>query len=415
MKVKKLISLFLAATIASGCLAGCHGDGKDSSPVDSSQAEQTNVSDRTESVDDTVTSEISEPTASVKTDTTIRKTTVNDRLTKTYLQFDTPSLPGSLSGSLLQNPDRGFRLETMLYIGPEGELWQSDTGVGTLTQSALTIDYYMEEQPQLAQTYVYLTEYKEKDLDQKAFDAIHTYFDFLASKNLRILLRFAYHGMGDSYKSPTAQQIIRHIEQLKPLLAEYEDLIYVVQAGFVGAWGEWHSTPLSQSECKSILEATVDAVPAGLQVQVRYGRIKNLLDEDDPRRARIAFHDDYLVGYPLAGYSTADPGSPSIQKMVARDCLSTINDGEMPYGNDQEVVTTIDPFGLAKYLLKYRTGIVLACIIFSVFASSPPTVDTSAAAVTQVWSYVGELIFNMLVLVGSVKMADRIVREMMGL
>lgn len=59
--------------------------------------------------------------------------------------------------------------------------------------------------------------------------------------------------------------------------------------------------------------------------------------------------------------------------------------------------------------------IVLACIIFSVFASSPPTVDTSAAAVTQVWAYIGELIFNMLVLVGSVKMSDRIIREMMGL
>lgn len=59
--------------------------------------------------------------------------------------------------------------------------------------------------------------------------------------------------------------------------------------------------------------------------------------------------------------------------------------------------------------------IVLACIIFSVFASSPPAVDTSAAPVTMVWSYVGELIFNMLVLVGSVRMADRLVREMMGL
>ena len=59
--------------------------------------------------------------------------------------------------------------------------------------------------------------------------------------------------------------------------------------------------------------------------------------------------------------------------------------------------------------------IVLACIIFSVFASSPPVVDSSASAVTQVWSYIGELVFNMLVLVGSVKMADRIVREMMGL
>ena len=59
--------------------------------------------------------------------------------------------------------------------------------------------------------------------------------------------------------------------------------------------------------------------------------------------------------------------------------------------------------------------IVLACIIFSLFASSPPVVDPDAAAVTQVWSYVSELIFNMLVLVGAVKMADRVVREMMGL
>lgn len=59
--------------------------------------------------------------------------------------------------------------------------------------------------------------------------------------------------------------------------------------------------------------------------------------------------------------------------------------------------------------------IVLACIIFSLFASAPPVVDTNATAVTQVWTYIGELIFNMLVLVGAVKMSDRIVREMMGL
>lgn len=59
--------------------------------------------------------------------------------------------------------------------------------------------------------------------------------------------------------------------------------------------------------------------------------------------------------------------------------------------------------------------IVLACIIFSIFAGSPPVVDPDAAAATMVWNYIGELIFNMLVLVGSVKMADRVVREMMGL
>lgn len=59
--------------------------------------------------------------------------------------------------------------------------------------------------------------------------------------------------------------------------------------------------------------------------------------------------------------------------------------------------------------------IVLACIIFSLFASTPPVVNPDAAAVTQVWAYVGELVFNMLVLVGAVKMSDRIIREMMGL
>ena len=59
--------------------------------------------------------------------------------------------------------------------------------------------------------------------------------------------------------------------------------------------------------------------------------------------------------------------------------------------------------------------IALACVIFSLFASSPPAVDSSASAVTAVWSYVGELIFNLLVLVGAVKMSDRIVKEVVGI
>ena len=77
---------------------------------------------------------------------------------------------------------------------------------------------------------------------------------------------------------------------------------------------------------------------------------------------------------------------------------------------------------IGKSFLKSYAGvclegaiIVLGCIIFSVFASSPPVVDPDAAAVSMVWSYIGELVFNMLILVGSIKMSDRIVREIMGL
>ena len=59
--------------------------------------------------------------------------------------------------------------------------------------------------------------------------------------------------------------------------------------------------------------------------------------------------------------------------------------------------------------------IALSCIIFSAISSSPPAVDTSASVVTAVWTYVGELAFNLLVLVGVIKGCDRIVKEIMGL
>ena len=58
--------------------------------------------------------------------------------------------------------------------------------------------------------------------------------------------------------------------------------------------------------------------------------------------------------------------------------------------------------------------IVVACVIFTKFASSPPVADTSAAPVTMVWKYVGELVFNMLVLVGAVRMSDHIAKELFG-
>lgn len=72
---------------------------------------------------------------------------------------------------------------------------------------------------------------------------------------------------------------------------------------------------------------------------------------------------------------------------------------------------------IRSYIAELLDGavILLACIMFSLFASTPPVADTSAAAITQVWSYIGQPAFNMLVLVGTVKMSDRIIREVMGL
>ena len=59
--------------------------------------------------------------------------------------------------------------------------------------------------------------------------------------------------------------------------------------------------------------------------------------------------------------------------------------------------------------------IVLGCIVYSLFAASPPSVAAGTSAVSQVWTYIGELLFNMLVLVGTIKLSDRVVKDMMGL
>ena len=82
-----------------------------------------------------------------------------------------------------------------------------------------------------------------------------------------------------------------------------------------------------------------------------------------------------------------------------------------------ETTQNIGKSFLKSYIAVCLEGaiIVLACIIFSAFATSPPVIDVSAEAVNMVWKYVGELIFNMLVLVGTIRLSDRIVREMMGI
>lgn len=57
--------------------------------------------------------------------------------------------------------------------------------------------------------------------------------------------------------------------------------------------------------------------------------------------------------------------------------------------------------------------IVLACVIYAAFVSTPTV--SGGEATTMVWSYLTEIIFNMLVLVGLIKGSDRIIHEMMGL
>ena len=89
--------------------------------------------------------------------------------------------------------------------------------------------------------------------------------------------------MGRSPVGPTGEQILAHLDQLKPFLEKNKDLILVVQAGMIGAWGEWHSSVQglenSEETKAAVLEKLLSVVPAERNVQVRLPEFKNLLKD----------------------------------------------------------------------------------------------------------------------------------------
>ena len=158
------------------------------------------------------------------------------------------------NGLLARNPDRGLRLE--LYMGEE--IACDVFTVSRMANPAAHIERVIEkgiarcapEQITLAQVYFYLTGYRGGEIDEAGFQAMQIYFDTLRAHGLKALLRFAYStdpGVNDA----TQADMLRHIEQLCPFLERNKAYIHVLQAGMIGAWGEWHSEKKRVSRKKS--------------------------------------------------------------------------------------------------------------------------------------------------------------------
>lgn len=255
---------------------------------------------------------------------------IKKAVTKLNYSATISPLPGTKSKELLMNPNRGFRLELTMNPSNGNALNSNKTAETALLEQ---LDYYKDETPQLSQNYIYLTDYSKKDLDQKALDNIQKYFDVLKKNKIQSLLRFCYeYDDTNNVIGPTTDQMLRHMKQLKPLIEKNKDLIHVIQAAFIGLWGEWHH-PVYPHDEKVVLEAILDMAPTNKFVQVRLVRYKNVLDLNDPRRSRVSYHDDYLVGEDHA-WSVATTQNLSEYKLLLADAPNMLIDGEMPWGTD---------------------------------------------------------------------------------
>ena len=225
----------------------------------------------------------------------------------------------TVSDEIFPNPERGF------YSGSEV---RSADGKGI---SKATMTAARNQGRSLFLLEFNLKDYVSSDISEDFLQTIRARFESLRTGGLKCILRFAYcfpSGGNEEELAPfkpwdaPLEQVQRHLDQLKPVLHEYADVILVVQAGFIGCWGEWYYTDNFKDNAsrRALVDALLEAVPTDRQIELRTpGYKRNLFgftyadtitraEAHQPTpKARLGGHNDcYLTGPNDVGtYSTA--------------------------------------------------------------------------------------------------------------
>lgn len=244
--------------------------------------------------------------------------------------------------SIFPNPERGFTDQI------DGILKDSKPSLLKSNEDYFTAEGDRETQ-RLVMLMYYLKEYRTKNLSQAVLDGFDADMQILRKYGFKCVLRFGYNS--SSKDDASLEQTQAHIEQLKPLLAKNADVIYVLEAGFVGQWGEWYYSKNHGNETqqltanrRAILESLIDACPADRHLLVRYPLIKTqyLGDEktltaetahDGSARAKIGHHNDAFLNdwgndgtYGRDGEGEDD--DPVLRNYIAQETKYVPNGGE---------------------------------------------------------------------------------------
>ena len=150
--------------------------------------------------------------------------------------------------------------------------------------SASAIKSKRSENQTITLSMFYLTDFMEGDISEAALNVIGESLKAHRTAGSKAIVRFAYKDSYDESSAPfdpVVDIVLRHIEQLKPLLQEYSDIIMLFQAGFIGSWGEWAFTThftitddASYAPRKQVVDALLDALPKDRQVALRTATYK---------------------------------------------------------------------------------------------------------------------------------------------
>lgn len=205
--------------------------------------------------------------------------------------------------SIFTNPERG--LWRFVYLYPEHkELWENIDGTPLKVED---LKRWRKENFSLVYADVYLKSFRNTPFSVEALENINRQFAQIREAGLKSIVRFVYANYADE-PDASLEMILTHCEQLRPVLHENADIIAVLQAGFIGAWGEWHtsSNGLAVPEYENIiLRKLLDVLPQKRMLQVRTPAYKMNFVGDVPVSkteafsgadiARIGHHNDCLL------------------------------------------------------------------------------------------------------------------------
>jgi hypothetical protein len=173
-----------------------------------------------------------------------------------------------------------------------------------------------------------LRAFKELEIGPEKLDEVKDAFAAARREGLKLIVRAAYGFTGRDYRADPKDmgRILGHIRQLGAVFREERDILYAVQAGFLGPWGEWHGSnwgnPPSLEARRAVLSGLLDAVPEPIPVQVRRPMfIRDIFAEESggiglteatahgrSRLGRVGWHDDALLSLPTDMGTYAQPG-----------------------------------------------------------------------------------------------------------
>lgn len=245
------------------------------------------------------------------------------------------------------NPDRGFRGETYVTLG-RNEAYPG-SGEDYFAKLDAELDAHSAENVRIMQVYVYLIEYYDKSIPDSAFAQLKEYLEYIASKDVKILLRFAYETTEGQKEGPRTSDIERHCAQLKDFFAEnaalFDEVVYAMQMGMIGLWGEGHGSAHRHS-VKRVAEAVADMIPEGVPIMVRTPEMLTQVPEE--LEYRFSLHDDFLVGYDHE-WGMMDWEDEQYPRLLNK-CKHTVTDGELPWGR---AGTKTDILGIVKQCAGY--------------------------------------------------------------